>query len=378
VFPAVQELIGVFPLDLPPQSFETVGFWIEIEPVLKNFVEQKGRHFMGGIHAIEHAAIGIFPLFALCDRNDLGGICYPFHPQVGKSAIFIYDAYPGGVGLAQRGFDIIADLIEKTLNHVKTCECEEGCPSCIHSPKCGSGNKPLDKQAAIMILEGLLGYIPLSTISKSDQENQVAYVQPVDDIVAEESKEPRLIFFDLETQKTAQDVGGWQNSHLMRISVAVIFDSVEKQFHAFDESGINDLLDLLNKADLIIGFNVKKFDYRVLGAYTNSGLNALPTFDILEDIHKRLGYRLSLDHLAKETLNKGKTAHGLQAVEWFRQGEIKKLTEYCRRDVLITRDLFMYGLEQGHLVYKEKSHNTRVGFLLTGTLMIWSGHEYLR
>ncbi|MEA2040523.1 MAG: ribonuclease H-like domain-containing protein, partial [Thermodesulfobacteriota bacterium] len=185
-------------------------------------------------------------------------------------------------------------------------------------------------------------------------------VQRVDDIVARESKEPRLLFFDLETQKTAKDVGGWQNSHLMRISVAVVFDSIEKQFQAFDEAGTNDLLDLLNKADLIIGFNIRNFDYRVLGAYTNSVLNDLPTFDILEDIHKRLGYRLSLDHLAKETLNKGKTAHGLQAVEWFREGEIKKLTEYCRRDVLITRDLFMYGLEKGHLVYKEKSYNTRV------------------
>ncbi|MBW2144699.1 MAG: DEAD/DEAH box helicase, partial [Deltaproteobacteria bacterium] len=101
-----QELMGVFPLDLPPQTFETRGFWVEIEPALKDFVETKGLHFMGGIHAIEHAAIGIFPLFALCDRNDIGGICYPFHPQVGKSAIFIYDGYPGGVGLAQRGFEV--------------------------------------------------------------------------------------------------------------------------------------------------------------------------------------------------------------------------------------------------------------------------------
>ena len=102
-----QELMGVFPLDLPPQTFETIGFWVEIEPALQKFVERQGLHFMGGIHAVEHAAIGIFPLFALCDRNDIGGICYPLHPQLGKSAIFIYDGYPGGVGLAQRGFEIV-------------------------------------------------------------------------------------------------------------------------------------------------------------------------------------------------------------------------------------------------------------------------------
>ncbi|MBW2357772.1 MAG: DEAD/DEAH box helicase, partial [Deltaproteobacteria bacterium] len=83
-----QELMGVFPLDLPPQTFETIGFWVEIEPALKKYIEEKGLHFMGGIHAIEHSAIGIFPLFALCDRNDIGGICYPHHDQVGKSAIF--------------------------------------------------------------------------------------------------------------------------------------------------------------------------------------------------------------------------------------------------------------------------------------------------
>ncbi|MBW1869709.1 MAG: DEAD/DEAH box helicase, partial [Deltaproteobacteria bacterium] len=148
-----QGLIGVFDLDLPPQIFETIGFWIEIEPAIKRFVEEKGLHFMGGIHAIEHAAIGIFPLFALCDRNDIGGICYPHHPQVGKSAIFIYDGYPGGVGLAQRGFEAVLELLEKTWDLVRGCECEIGCPSCIHSPKCGSGNKPLDKGAAGLILE---------------------------------------------------------------------------------------------------------------------------------------------------------------------------------------------------------------------------------
>ncbi|MDY6971838.1 MAG: DEAD/DEAH box helicase [Thermodesulfobacteriota bacterium] len=347
-----QELMGVFPLDLPPLIFETTGFWVEIEPSLKGFVEKKGLHFMGGIHAIEHAAIGIFPLFALCDRNDIGGICYPFHQQVGKSAIFIYDAYPGGVGLAQRGFEVVLDLLEKTMNIVKTCECEEGCPSCIHSPKCGSGNKPLDKQAALLILGGLLGHIPLARISKEEGE--------VEDISFPTKKEPRILYLDLETQKTARDVGGWQNAHLMRVSVAGLFDSIERCFHSFDEGRIDALFHHLEKGDLIIGFNIKGFDYRVLSAYTSLDLKALPTFDILEDIHKRLGFRLGLDHLAAETLKHGKTAEGLQAVEWFHRGEIEKLTEYCLKDVEITRDLFQYGLKEGHLVYREKTSGTRV------------------
>ncbi len=365
-----QELMGVFPLDLPPQTFETIGLWVEIEPALKILVERKGLHFMGGIHAIEHAAIGIFPLFALCDRNDIGGICYPHHPQVGKSAIFIYDAYPGGVGLAQRGFEIIVELLERTLNLIKGCECEEGCPSCIHSPKCGNGNKPLDKEAAQLILEALLGHIPLSAIIGGEETPEPIPCFPEAESVAERPEGPRIVCLDLETQKTAQDVGGWRNTHLMRVSVAVLFDSIEGRFHIFEEDRLDALFDHLEKADLIIGFNIKGFDYRVLGAYTNRDLKALPTFDILEDIYKRLGFRLGLDHLAQETLGQKKTGDGLQAVEWFRQGEIEKLTEYCRNDVATTRDLFQYGLEKGHLVYREKGADRRVRLLVDWKLEV--------
>ena len=371
-----QGLIGVYPLDLPALTFLTIGFWVEIEPVLKGFVEEKGLHFMGGIHAIEHAAIGIFPLFALCDRNDIGGICYPHHPQVGKSAIFIYDAHPGGVGLAQRGFEIILELLEKTWEHVRTCECEEGCPSCIHSPKCGSGNKPLDKRAALLILEGLLGHIPLSEMSDEMDETESGLPPVRDETPPEDAVGPRIIYLDLETQKTAQDVGGWQNAHLMRVSVAVLFDSIEDDFLVFDEERLDGLFDHLTRADLIIGFNIKQFDYKVLGAYTERDLNSLPTFDILQDIHKRLGFRLGLDHLAKETLDRGKTAHGLKAVEWFRQGEMEKLSRYCRDDVEITRDLFEYGLKNGYLIYRKKGVHSRLRVLVDwkiDELVDWHG-----
>ena len=171
---------------------------------------------------------------------------------------------------------------------------------------------------------------------------------------------PRITYFDLETRKSAQDVGGWHNTHLMRVSVAVIFDSLENRFFTFTEDQIDDLLGHLDKADLVVGFNVKRFDYSVLGAYTNSGLEELTTFDILEDIYQRLGFRLGLDHLTRETLNQGKSADGLQALEWFKQGEMEKLTDYCRQDVAVMRDLFQYGLKNGHLIYRTKKDNIRV------------------
>ena len=355
-----QELMGVLPLELPPQTFQTIGFWVEIEPAIKKLVEERGLHFMGGIHAIEHGTIGIFPLFALCDRNDIGGICYTHHPQVEKSAIFIYDGYPGGVGLAQHGFEVILELLEKTLSHIKNCECEEGCPSCIHSPKCGSGNKPLDKKAAVVVLELLLGHISLGQFHNVDGEKEPGPDQIKEEEPEPEKSEPRIIYFDLETQKLAQDVGGWQNIHLMKVSVAVIFDSLKKRFLTFTEDSIEDLLAHLEKADLVVGFNIKRFDYTVLGAYTGKNLMELPTFDILEDIYQRLGFRLGLDHLAKETLNRGKSADGFQAVEWFRQGEMKKLSDYCSQDVAVTRDLFQYGLKNGHLIYRTKQGDRRV------------------
>jgi len=355
-----QELLGVHPLDLPPQTFESVGFWVEIENPVYRFVEKKGLHFMGGIHAIEHAAIGIFPLFALCDRNDVGGICYTHHPQIGKSAIFIYDGYPGGVGLARHGFEVVKELFEETLAHLKTCECEDGCPSCIHSPKCGSGNKPLDKRAAVVILEILLGRIPLSLLSEAGEDEEQPFVLQEKEKVPAPKKEPRIVFLDIETQRSAQEVGGWRNIHLMKVSVAVLYDSLEKRFLSFREEEIQVLLDRLEKADLVVGFNIKRFDYTVLAAYTGRKLQSLATFDILEDVHRRVGFRLSLDHLGSETLDRRKSGNGLQALEWFKRGEMDKLTEYCRMDVELTRDLFQYGLDKGHLVYRTKQDNQRV------------------
>ncbi|MFC2072836.1 Zn-binding domain-containing protein, partial [Chloroflexota bacterium] len=104
----------------------------------------------------EHAAIAILPLFALCDRNDIGGVSTPSHPDTGRAQIFIYDAYPGGIGIAEKGFDLVHELWQATLRTITECPCQEGCPSCIQSPKCGNNNKPLDKKAARILLEGLL------------------------------------------------------------------------------------------------------------------------------------------------------------------------------------------------------------------------------
>jgi len=154
-----EEVLGEEPLELPPQHFPTVALWFDLPDSAIAAVERERLDLAGGLHATEHAAIGILPLFALCDRNDIGGVSTTLHPDTGRAQVFIYDAHPGGVGIAEDGFERIAQLWEATLRTVTECPCLEGCPSCIQSPKCGNNNRPLDKKAAQVVLEGLLGYV---------------------------------------------------------------------------------------------------------------------------------------------------------------------------------------------------------------------------
>jgi DEAD/DEAH box helicase domain-containing protein len=150
-----EEVIGEEPLDLPTIRFNTVALWFGVPPRALARIAQKDLDFAGGLHATEHAAIGILPLFALCDRNDIGGVSTALHPDTGKAAVFIYDAYPGGIGIAEKGYDMIEELWQATMHVIAECPCEDGCPSCVQSPKCGNNNKPLDKAAARIILEEL-------------------------------------------------------------------------------------------------------------------------------------------------------------------------------------------------------------------------------
>ncbi|MFQ5612890.1 MAG: DEAD/DEAH box helicase [Anaerolineae bacterium] len=144
-------------LDLPPNTFETRALWWDVPPDWAPALARRGWDYLGGLHAVEHAAIGLLPLFAMCDRWDIGGLSTPAHPDTNLPQIFIYDGHPGGVGISEQGFALLAELWRATLSAIKDCPCQEGCPSCIYSPKCGNNNSPLDKRAAIWILQKLLG-----------------------------------------------------------------------------------------------------------------------------------------------------------------------------------------------------------------------------
>jgi len=345
-----QELMGTYELDLPETVFETEGLWFELEDFVRASLDP-GQHYMGGIHAIEHAAIGLFPLVALCDRDDMGGISYPMHPEIDKGAVFIYDGVAGGAGLARRGFEVLGELLAKTCDTVAGCECETGCPSCIHSPKCGSGNKPLDKEAAVRILEVLLGRRPLSAGRvAAEPDFKVLKEEPQ----ANEPTAPRVVVFDLETRRSANEVGGWNKAHLMGLAAGVVYDELEDKYYVYEEDRAADLVDRLRQADLVVGFNHLRFDYQVLKAYTPRDLQALPNLDLLEEIYKALGHRVSLGHLGQATLNRAKTADGLQSLEWVRQGRLDLVREYCQEDVRLTYDLYSFARENGYLIFEDK------------------------
>ena len=151
------EVLSQEPLDLPPQTFETAAVWWEVPAELGRQIVRAGQDFSGGLHAVEHACIGMLPLLAMCDRMDLGGVSSARHIDTEGPLVCVYDAYPGGVGLSERGFEVLEEWWAATLEAIRTCPCSSGCPSCIQSPRCGNNNEPLDKGAAIALLEAALG-----------------------------------------------------------------------------------------------------------------------------------------------------------------------------------------------------------------------------
>ena len=347
-----QDLLGRHPLDLPPTRFETEGLWLELAPQIERVVKSEKGHFMGGIHGLEHAALALFPLFALCDRFDAAGISIPRHPQVRGPAIFLYDSHPGGIGIARAIFPRLEELISLAGQITRECPCQDGCPSCIHSPRCGAGNRPLDKRAVIRTVDLALGResLPARAVELEEPEAMGPEL-----FATAAPPRPAPVIFDVETQRSAAEVGGWGNTHLMRLALAVVFDAATGEFETYTEERAEALIERLFRAPAVVGFNSRRFDYGVLRAYTTRDLGKLPTFDLLEEIHRKLGYRLSLDHLATHTLGRGKTGDGLQSLVWWKEGKLDLIEAYCKIDVELVRDLLAFATREGHVLFQRKT-----------------------
>ncbi len=165
-----------------------------------------------------------------------------------------------------------------------------------------------------------------------------------------------IVYFDLETQRTAGDVGGWNFKHKMGISIAATYSTKLGKYRVFLEEEANELVDQLMRADLVVGFNHISFDYEVLMAHTVLDLKEhLRSLDILVELEKKLGHRLKLDAVASATLGTSKTADGLEAIRWWQQGKIIEIARYCCFDVKVTKCIHEYGVKHGHVKYLDRS-----------------------
>lgn len=518
-------LLTIVPLDAPPQVFETEGLWYVIPESCRRRLEEDFVHFMGAIHACEHTAIGMLPLLVMADRNDFGGISIPLHPQTGLACVFIYDGLPGGAGLTRQAFGQARELLEVCAAVIEACPCEDGCPSCVHSPKCGSGNRPISKAGALRLIRDLLapggeaeGEALCASLRISpppellppqpEQTSGAPVPQPAPDLAAimaawagqtpavrastirtpagqapaaqppgtqtsaalpsgaqvavprspDGQAAPRTgtdrpaahaagaaagrygeaaahagglsgaaapgaavpgrrrscpasggapadalppdlpgalvppdgtddlrdagqscppgqpgqtapapgvgatgrppehyLVFDVETRRSAAEVGGWHKAGSMGVSIAVAYDSRAGDFFSYTQEALPELFARMRAARLVVGFNSFRFDYAVLAPFAPFDLRALPGLDLLRRVQDSLKYRVSLDNLGQATLGEPKSADGLQALRWWREGRLDDIAAYCRKDVDLTRRLYLFGLEHGWLLFTNKA-----------------------
>jgi DEAD/DEAH box helicase domain-containing protein len=154
------EVLGEEPLDLPPRVLHTKAVWWTLGDGQLRASGVAASDLPGSAHAAEHASIGLLPLFATCDRWDIGGVSTALHADTGRLSVFVHDGHPGGAGFAERGFRTAVEWLQATRHAIRACECESGCPSCVQSPKCGNQNNPLDKAGAVALLSVLLAGAP--------------------------------------------------------------------------------------------------------------------------------------------------------------------------------------------------------------------------
>lgn len=169
---------------------------------------------------------------------------------------------------------------------------------------------------------------------------------------------PNIIYFDLETQKSAQEVGGWNNIRDMRLAIGVTYSTERGGYQIYTEDQAADLIRELQRADHVVGFNILRFDYTVLEPYACFDFSQVPTLDLMVSIEEKIGHRIGLDAVAEASLGINKTAEGTQALKWWKEGKIHEIAEYCCYDVKATRLVHEYGAQNGKIYFE--SNRTRL------------------
>jgi DEAD/DEAH box helicase domain-containing protein len=286
-----------------------------------------------------HAVLAGLPLL-LQEANALSGGAY--EGPTGWEAVFS-DAHAGGNGTSAFLYQAYERVLRVALHVLLHCDCVHGCNRCVTTLRCDTCARDgrVQRQAGVHLLQRLLG------------ETVPTFASVAADSAPQHAQRPRHLYLVLSTQKSAEEVGGWQHKHLLGLGVAVTYDTQDGRYHVYTAETVAALLASLRAADLVIGFNTHDFDYQILQAYTDAPLVTLPTLAVLEAVQHALGFRLSLRHLVQETLHRARPDDSRHTLEWYQAGDRERIVQQCRRDLELLRELVRYGAETGTLFYRD-------------------------
>ena len=380
-----------FEKPMPKQVINTKGVWFTLPFELAESIQEKfatdpwetvltpaplmiTEAFAGSIHGAEHNLISILPVYAMCDRWDVGGLSTAMSPDTSRPSIFVYDAIEGGVGFAERAYEMSKEWSASSLKSLQGCKCiqENGCPSCIQSPKCGNNNTPLHRKGAELVMKFISQQLlendgeaimitPTGGTSAKMVEGGEKPEEPIEikkEISSgstdkiDELLDKGILIFDLETENLAHEVGGWNNIRDMGVSVAVTYDTAAKDYSIHSGEGIKKMIQLLYEAPLVVGFNLHNFDWEVMEGFKDFDRTRIKALDLFRVIQKNTRRKISLNNLGKQNVGMEKTGDGFKAVKWHRSGEFDKLSNYCKRDVEITYNLFLHILRYGKIEFE--------------------------
>ncbi len=328
------------------RQLHTQGTWLDfLMPAASLHVSAQTA-----VHTFTHAILAGLPLLWLDDDMPNASVLLDSENSENVPGVVVFDESAGGNGVSAFLYHTHTPILRLGLQILLQCDCDHGCSRCIMGFTCGvcAQEVPLDRQAGIALLQRLLGEVaPTLEQVRLPDVTVAARLQ--------EGHRLRHVYLCLTTQKSADEVGGWQHKHLLGLGVAMTYDTQDGLYRVYTAETVEDLLASLRLADLVIGFNLRDFDYQVLQPYTTASLAALPTLALLDAVQEELGYRLSFTHLLQETLGINRPDESLQTLQWFRQGDRNRIVQYCRRDITHLRALVRHGAHTGHVWYRDRT-----------------------
>ncbi|MGE3538842.1 MAG: DEAD/DEAH box helicase [Candidatus Tectimicrobiota bacterium] len=293
-------------------------------------------------HTLVHAVLASLPLFV--SERTPGLRAGVYGEATALEAVFS-DAAPGGTGLSALLYQARERVLRAALLMLLHCDGGQGCRRCLTACGCDTcaSQVGLERQAGLVLLQQLLG------------ETVPTFASLIEPPWSGQRQAPRLVYLVLSTQKSAEEVGGWQHKHLLGLGVAVTYDTSTGRSQVYSAETVAALLASLQSADLVIGFNTRDFDYQVLQPYASTSLAALPTLAVLDEVQHVLGFRLSLRHLVRETLGIERPDDSRQTLTWYQEGDRERIVQQCQRDLDLLRQLVHSGAQSGTIFYRDQA-----------------------